>query len=59
MNVQAGPSASINAKEADTVHTGYDAIGYSAKSDIVPTLTHMWGGVLINKNIKYIVPNRL
>ena len=27
-----------------TVHTGYNAIGYSAKSDIVPTLTHMWGG---------------
>ena len=24
-----------------TVHTGYSAIGYSAKSDIVPTLTHM------------------
>ena len=24
-----------------TVHTGYSAIGYSTKSDIVPTLTHM------------------
>ena len=24
-----------------TVHTAYSAIGYSAKSDIVPTLTHM------------------
>ena len=28
----------------NTVHTGYNAIGYSAKMDIVPTLTHMWEG---------------
>ena len=27
-----------------TVHTRYSAIGYSAKSDKVPTLTHMRGG---------------
>ena len=27
--------------QQSTVHTGYNAIRYSAKSDIVPTLTHM------------------
>ena len=42
--VARGPSVSrsfLHVSVVVTVHTGYSAIGYSAQSDIVTTLTHM------------------